>query len=384
LEKTLSLTWLNRAIWCCIVLYAASNIFSIAIVQIAAAALIIVFVLKRVVLRNFSLLNNPLNIPFLVFIVARVLSVFLSVNLAQSATSLYKEIVFYLVFYVFINELDVRNVKRLKLLFRIIILSGFAATLYGLLRYILIAPERITSTTSGYYTLGMYLSATLALSLMLGKDCRIFPSRIYWWIINLLISVGILFTFDRIHWFSMMISIVVAGMMGERKFLVAAAVLTGLLLLLNPHLHERMLVTITDFHTSERDVIWKGAFMLSDRHPVFGFGPATFREIFPFSQEMVDKGVGNWHNDFIQVYMESGLVGLCAFLFFLVSLTVYGFKSVKIFSRDGEYFYLELTQALLLSLLAFVVAGFLADIIALLLFILLMSVLALMGGKSVS
>jgi O-antigen ligase len=404
LEKKDSISWLNKAIWYCIILYAVSNIFSIAVVQAAAAALIILFVIKRIFLGDSTLgrsgsgtpsergclCANPLNLPFLFFIITRVLSVMLSVNPGMSITSLYREMVFYPLFYVFICEIDIRNSDRMRLLFRIIILSSAGATLYGMAKYIFVAPERITSTTSGYYTLGMYLSAVLALSLMLGRSSGIFPSRIYWWTANLILSVGILFTFDRMHWVSMIISIVIAGIVKERRFLLVSIALIGIFLLFNPSLYERLLMTITDYHTSERDVIWKGAYLLIDKHPVFGFGPATFKEIFPLFDELRDKGVGNWHNDFIQVYIESGLVGVLSFVCFLISLTIYGFRALKKFSQpsplppsNGESrnaFLAELTQALLLSLLAFVVAGFLADVIALLLFLLLMSVLALIAG----
>lgn len=380
MEKKDLISWLNKAIWYCIIFYAVSNIFSIAIVQIAAAVLTLVFVIKRSLLGDFSFRPNPLNFPFLFFILARVLSVVLSVSPGMSVTSLYREMVFYPLFYVFVLEIDIRNTDRMRFLLRIIILSGVGAVLYGMAKYIFIAPERITSTTSGYYTLGMYLSAVLALSLMLGKDSGIFPSRIYWWTVNLILSVGILFTFDRMHWVSMMISILIAGIVKERRFLLVSIALIGIFLLFNPTLHERLLITITDYHTSERDVIWRGAYLLIDKHPIFGFGPATFKEIFPLFDEIGDKGVGNWHNDFIQVYIESGLVGLVSFLYFLVSLAVHGFRAEKRFFQKGDVFFAELTQALLLCLLAFVVAGFLADVIALLLFLLLMSVLALVVG----
>ena len=59
-----------------------------------------------------------------------------------------------------------------------------------------------------------------------------------------------------------------------------------------------------------RDTIWRGALMLIGEHPFVGFGPRTFLSVFPLFDQMTVRGVSSWHNDYLQVYMESGLLGL--------------------------------------------------------------------------
>jgi O-antigen ligase len=49
---------------------------------------------------------------------------------------------------------------------------------------------------------------------------------------------------------------------------------------------------------SDRDIIWKGAAELMLNHPLKGFGPRTFQQIFPFKNDFNDKGVAGWYNDF--------------------------------------------------------------------------------------
>ena len=69
--------------------------------------------------------------------------------------------------------------------------------------------------------------------------------------------------------------------------------------------------------------------MLITRHPLVGFGPRTFTEIFPLFQEMPVKGVGSWHNDFLQIYMESGLVGLIALLWLITVICLWGWRMLN-------------------------------------------------------
>src|SRR5205085_700131 len=236
---------------------------------------------------------------------------------------------------------------------------------------------RITSTTSGYYTLGMFLTAVLAISVMLGKYNEIFIKRIVWWIVNLIFVLGILLTFDRIHWLGMTIAVLIAGILKERKLLIIyfAAVISAVLFY--PAFYERFMNAVQEMKFSERNVIWKGAFMLAGKHPIFGFGTGTFREIFPLYNDIFDKGVSSWHNDFLQVYMEGGIVGLGAFLYLIVAIYVNGFKSLKIFKQQNNNFYKDLTGALILSILTFLIGGFILNPITTLLFLIVVGLLGL-------
>jgi len=69
-----------------------------------------------------------------------------------------------------------------------------------------------------------------------------------------------------------------------------------------------------------------------------------------------DQGVGSWHNDYLQVYMESGLVGLLAFVAIIAAAGVVAFRQF----RSGAGPHARTAAALLLSLfIVFLVGGFL-------------------------
>ena len=86
---------------------------------------------------------------------------------------------------------------------------------------------------------------------------------------------------------------------------------------------------------SDRDILLKGAKekFLEFENPLLGYGPRTFRKVFPFLNQMHDKKAGSWHNDFIQIYFESGILGLTVFLALVVS---FFFKGINYLRRSKE------------------------------------------------
>jgi hypothetical protein len=72
---------------------------------------------------------------------------------------------------------------------------------------------------------------------------------------------------------------------------------------------------------SDRDILIKGAedVFLKFKNPLLGYGPRSFHLIFPYLNELSDQRISSWHNDFIQLYFESGFLGLlslCLLIFF--------------------------------------------------------------------
>jgi len=126
---------------------------------------------------------------------------------------------------------------------------------------------------------------------------------------------------------------------------------------------------------SYRDVLWRGAAMIGFEHPVIGFGPRTFRGIFPLMSELGDKKIGSWHNDFIQVYMESGLVGLVPLLWLVAASFSSSIRAIR--SRRLSPEHQEILIPMLVSISIFVIAGGMLDTIMGLVFRFDLAVLAL-------
>ena len=378
---------LDLTMWWGIVALLALLIFSTAAGQTLLILLILLGLFRIIREKNGSFIKNPLVLAFSVFIVVRILSIIFSEFSTLSVHSLNKEIFFYLIFFVFFNALSQYDDKKIRLLFQILIIAAIFASIVGFGKVFLGISERAKSTTSGYSTLGMFLSVIFTIVFTLGKSREFFPSRIWWLITLLVIASGILFTFNRSNWISVGIIILVIGLYRERIVLGILILVFASVVFLIPNLSERFgqLIHFTH-HLSDRDVIWRGALMIWDQHPILGFGTRTFNEIFLLHDQLADKGVGGWHNEYLQVYLESGLLGLITFLSLIFSIFYWGIKALKRFSLEKYNF--DLTLAVLVGLSTFflnsMTGGFLLDPISKVLFFFLLAVECILIGSKVN
>lgn len=370
---------LDVVIWWGIAALLALLMFSTALGQALLVLLILLGLFKIIKEKKIYLVKNTITLAFSVFVGIRIFSIILSEYPGLSINSLNKEIFFYLIFFVFLISLHKYDDKKFRLLIQILVFAAIIAAAVGSTKVFLGIEERAKSTTSGYSTLGLFLSVIFAMVFSLGKSKIFFPSRIWWFFTLLIIATGILFTFNRSNWLAVGIITLVIGLYKERIIFGVFLVLCILTIILIPNLSDRLdqLIHFTH-HLSDRDVIWRGAFMLWDQHPVFGFGTRTFHEIFPLYNQLADKGVGGWHNEFLHIYMESGLLGLFSYVWIMVSIFYSGLRLIK--HHYAEKINFDLALAILAGLSMFylnsLTGGFILDPISKVLFMFILALAA--------
>jgi len=326
--------------------FAFMIILSIAISQLFLALLALFGLLRF--LKGQRVPSTAIDVPLLLFLTARILSVFLSTMPEMSVRLLYAELPIFLTYFILRPFLFDCSENGVRTVLFALIAGAIVASLWGSANVLLGYVPRATSMTSGYYTLGTYLTAILGLVLFLGSSDWLFRRRWQWFLVVLILLAGIVLTMNRIHWGIAGLLIIVVGALRERRLLGVAVALAALAVLLVPGVATRLEQSIHfASNLSDRDWLWKGAIQLAGEHPWFGFGPLTFREIFPFLGEIADKGIGGWHNDYLQVYVESGLVGLAAFLAFLGAGVWSGIQVVRSSRPNSER--RRLAQALLVA-----------------------------------
>jgi O-antigen ligase len=265
------------------------------------------------------------------------------------------------------------------------IVAGCIASIYGSAKVIFGFEERASSSTSGYSTLGMFLAVIISFTLWLGKSKELFPSRRLWSLSLLIMGGGLLLTLNRTHWGVVGVIFLIVGLLREKIALLVTLGFSGLAIIFISSISNRFYQMIHFLeYTSGRNVIWQGALMKITERPIFGFGPRTFEQIFPLRNQLEDKLIASWHNDFLQIYMESGLFALIAFLWIIATIYYYGFKIAQL--KELDIFYKEITIAILLGMSAFfltgLVGGFIIDPITSLLFRFLLAILALISTKA--
>jgi len=85
-----------------------------------------------------------------------------------------------------------------------------------------------------------------------------------------------------------------------------------------------------------RKIVWKGAFNIWKKRPIFGTGPETFAYSYYWVRPKEHNLTSEWdflynkaHNEYLNVLATTGLFGLLSYLFLHVSLAVWTFKSIK-------------------------------------------------------
>jgi len=311
----------------------------------------------------------------------RILSVLLSTDIGVSLHVFRTEIPFYFLFYAISQNRNIMHEQFVQSLIGMFVAGAVIGSLYGTTFVLLGQQARAESLTSGYYTLGSFLAAVLAIILFLGKS-KIFESKRWVWFgLVLVITVGLILTLNRIHWVIMVLLFISIGIIQERKLLIAAIVLLGCLLWLSPSIRNRFDQTIHfKENLSGRDVIWKGAAMIWSNHPVLGYGPATFKKVFPIQKELEDTNVGGWHNDYIQIYIESGFLGLMTFLWLIY--TIYSQVFIKYrkmkSSKENKRILLALAASMGTIFISSTTGSGFLDILIRILFVILLAMTSLL------
>lgn len=180
MNKPLLIEKLDKLLWWGLISFAATLIFSIAIVQMIVGVIAILWLLRIIITPGYKFIRTPIDYPFAAFIAARVLSVMFSINYSVSLPTLYKEIPFYIIYFLVTQSIKWDNKKISKLVI-VLIISACVASIIGVSKVLMGIELRANSTTSGYSTLGMFLTVILSLSLALGKNKLIFKQRWLWW-----------------------------------------------------------------------------------------------------------------------------------------------------------------------------------------------------------
>ena len=277
----------------------------------------------------------------LIFGIIRILSIIFSQYPQVSVQSLYKDALFYFSFFSFSYFLKAFSKDKVKTAAYSFIISAAIISLIGLVLFNFRLADRAQSFSSGYATFSSYLLAALGVFIALPFSFNKKYDLISWSLGIALILSGIITSMGRTN-IAIAGFLLVAGLILKKISLKSALIiiiLTSVITLISFN-NNKIEVTQRVEHPaalSDRNILLKGTKALALEHPLLGFGPRTFHNIFPFADELSDKGIGSWHNDFIQVYFESGILGLLSFLAIIFAVFYYAVLYLKKKQLDNDY-----------------------------------------------
>lgn len=154
---------------------------------------------------------------------------------------------------------------------------------------------------------------------------------------------ALLQTYSRSGWIAFAVSAVVFTVLSNRR---AVPFMFLLCLLAVPLLPEAVLNRILtignleDSSSSYRLVIWQGALeMLGDVWATgVGIGPGAFKSIFPVYAYGTTAEVAHCHMQFLEVFLETGIIGFISFSWMTLTVIKRSFVSSSSKDKEVKYF----------------------------------------------
>jgi O-antigen ligase len=312
----------------------------------------------------------------------RLLAIIFSEYTSVSVHSLYKEALFYLSVFSIGFYMKVFDSRKIRLIIYFFLVGAALNSVIGLINFNFGLVERAQSLSSGYMTFSVYLLTSFAMAIILSGFEEIKEKYFYIHILLTgLILTGIVSSLGRVN-IVIAVLILITGIF-LKKIRVKQVLLLGIVAFIlssvsflnnSTEINQRIEAPA---QLSDRDIIYKGAGEIMWEHPVLGFGPRTFNEIFPLREELTDKGVGSWHNDLLQVYFESGFIGLMTYILMIVIIFSSGIGFVMKNKGEGNnIIVLSTLVSIGAMLLSSVFSGFIDSPVLSIVFVFLISLQA--------
>lgn len=161
-------------------------------------------------------------------------------------------------------------------------------------------------------------------------------------------------TLSRAAFFSLLLAAAAYTALTQKKrYVLAGGGAVALLFLASGTLRQNFLYSINmqDITIGERFRTWHTTFKMIAQHPLIGNGVNMFYQKFPSFAAADESYRGYAHNGYLQIWAETGILGLAAFLVPVAAALGRGFRS----AAAGRF---ETRDALLVGLSAFLIQSF--------------------------
>lgn len=298
-------------------------------------------IVRSVITKKSPIRSTPLDIPILIYAGIIILKSFISIDQGYSLTALRKEFVYQMIFfYLTVAAMNSPRYTR-RVLFMLMVTVTLVAGV-GLLGYLtgeMIKEGRATSFFNSFGLAAFFTSMVMPVALSRFLCTRGWRRTTA--VAVLFLCLGfMLVTMSRGAWISSLLAVMILATLKDRRMLVV--LLIGVISapwFLPPDIIERATSIPKIFSLEENESfgdriwMWRSAIQMIKDRPVLGagYGNRVFQRmypdyIFPQSSGMIFE---NAHNLYLQIVVETGLLGLMSFFLILGVLFWLIFKQFR-------------------------------------------------------
>lgn len=353
-----------------LILFVFWSPISITGAQTAVSFALLFWVVGMLVMRRFQLMRTPLNIPIAAFLIAAAIGVIMAVDFKHSLKG-YMTLGWISIFFLFVN--NVKDVTQFKRLVRILIIIATIAGAYaifqhftridffGNVKYVQRSFARSTGFFNSPQTFGNYILLVLPVVFGLSFYSNTRREKRWLQLSGLIILTAIIFSYTRGVWLGVIGGLIFMAILRSKKLLfalVTAIIVVSMFLVFLPP--SRVTQRVVGTFKSERPVgdriyFWQGSLRIIRDYPITGLGwegfGIVYREYKPAEGRQL---VCHAHNNFIDMAVDSGLLGLGIFIWLLITIYKVGFH---IFKELEDGYFKGIAWGFLGSFTAFLIAG---------------------------
>ncbi len=310
----------------------------------------------RLALQSLSL--EPAVILYLLIAVGATAA---SINLSGSLRDLAIYFFAFVLFFVLINQIESK--KELTRFLNFLLLGACFVALYGIYQYLVGTPlppgwvdieqnpairTRVYSVFGNPNVLANYLVLLIPFPCALFLGTKKLAAKFSYFALTAMLCLTLLLTFSRGGWLGLLVGLLVFALLKDRRMLILIliALLAGAAML--PEVFLQRLSTIgspRDTSNAYRFRVWQESLGIIEEFPLtgVGLGHEAFMRIYPLFMLDREKSPFHTHNAYLQILVETGIIGLLVFFWLLGSYFKRGFKAVAS-CRDKELKYLMIAS----------------------------------------
>jgi len=353
-----------------LILFVFWSPISITATQAAVSFALLFWLAKMFLEKKLELTRNPLNIPIVAFLFIAALGVITAMDFSYSLKG-YMSLAWIVIFFLTVN--NVKDVTQFKRLLRVLILIITVAGIYGILQHFTRVDifgnirflRKSLARSCGFFdspqTFGNYVLLAFPIAIGLSFYSDAVREKRWLWLSSLIILAGIIFSYVRGVWLGLIGGLIFMAILRSRKFLLSVVIaIIAVILLLAALPSLKFSRRVVETFKSERPVgdriyFWKGSLRIIRDYPVTGSGWKGFRLVYPkYEPAASQQPACHAHNNFLDIAVSSGLLGLGVFLWLLIIIYKFVFH-IFMYVEDG--YFRGIAWGFLGSFTAFLIAG---------------------------
>ena len=327
----------------CVVIFCATSVFTIAGSQISLGLALAFWLIHIIDTRNKQIFQSGLEIQIAVFIAICLLSSAFSVRPTESFYNL-RSVLLVCIIYVFSGALTTE--RRLFLAVDILLIFATLFSIVGIVLFVLSITEKSMATHSTSMTWGalsvFFMAMTIAQALFGVSRNR----RILYSFALIPQAFNLMFSYVRGSYIGVLIAAVLLFWFKSKRLVFILFICLLIFGLILPSSPRRRALSIFDLNvpsTRVRINQWRDSIDMFLDRPILGFGWVDLGEIHrsyapPDADLSTDEyTIGHFHNNFVMILMNFGILGLGSFLWLVFRVFQIEFQVLKRVGSSAFY-----------------------------------------------